>query len=110
MLFSDYCSLNIMYDASKMYPLSYHPTVPNFTPDARKRAPYISRTAAGGVKYFVTDFGISTHFADGNRGYVVGSACQDETVPELSEYIPYNPFPVDIYTLGSLFKEEIFEV
>lgn len=35
---------------------------------------------------------------------------RDDTVPELSCYIPYDPFKVDIYILGNIFRETIYDV
>lgn len=99
-----------MYDAEKMYPLGYHPAFPLYTTDVRRRAPFITRTAVGGVKYFVTDFGISTQFKVGDTKLVLGAACQDHSVPELSNRRPYDPFRVDIYTLGNVFKEDLIDV
>lgn len=51
-----------MYDAEKLYPEGYHPWLPDFTMDVSRLAPFISRTAAGGVKYYIVDFGISSYF------------------------------------------------
>lgn len=99
-----------MYDAEKVYPKGYHPAIEVLTMDVQTFAPHISRTAAGGVKYFVTDFGISTKFEEGEERLVLGTYCQDETVPELSDDIPYDPFPVDIYTLGNVFKRDLLDV
>lgn len=106
----DLYTLNIMYDAEKVYPKGYHPAAVILTMDVQGFAPHISRTAAGGVRYFVTDFGISTRFEIGEEHLVTGTSCQDKTVPELSEWIPYDPFPVDIYTLGNVFKNNLLEV
>ncbi|KAF8508281.1 hypothetical protein JB92DRAFT_2615079, partial [Gautieria morchelliformis] len=36
---------------------------------------------------------------------VTGMAARSKTVPELSYYIPYDPFKVDIYHLGGAFAE-----
>lgn len=108
--FRDLCALNIMYNAEKVYPKGYHPASVLLTSDVQDFAPRISRTAAGGVRYYVTDFGISTRFNEGEDRLVKGVACQDDTVPELSNIVPYNPFPVDIYTLGNVFKEDLLDV
>lgn len=99
-----------MYDAEKVYPKGYHPAIAVLTMDVQAFAPHISRTAAGGVKYYVTDFGISTKFEEGEERLVLGTYCQDETVPELSDVIPYDPFPVDLYTLGNVFKRDLVDV
>lgn len=99
-----------MYDAEKLYPFGYHPALSDYTEDVERRAPFISRTAAGGVKYYITDFGISSHFESGEDRLVTGSRCQDKTVPELSNVEPYDPFAVDIYTLGNIYKEDLLDV
>lgn len=99
-----------MFDAQQMYPKGFHATLIDSKLDISAPAPFISRTAAGGVRYYFTDFGISSHFADGKRSRVTGNRCQDKTVPELSDIYPYDPFPVDIYTLGNLYKMQIIEV
>lgn len=99
-----------MFDAQKMYPKGFHATLTDSIPNVSAPAPFITRSAAGGVRYYFTDFGISSHFADGKRTRVTGNDCQDKTVPELSDIYPYDPFPVDIYTLGNLYKMQIIEV
>lgn len=93
-----------------MFPMGFHPVFPPYTSDIRRTAPYITRTAVGGVKYFVTDFGISTQFKEGVTKLVLGESCQDHSVPELSNTRPYDPFRVDIYTLGNVFKEDLIDV
>lgn len=96
-----------MFDAQKMYPKGFHGTLTSSNPDTSAPAPYISRTAAGGVRYYFIDIGISEN---GKRSHVTGKDCQDKTVPELSEIYPYDRFPVDIYTLGNLYKTQIIKV
>lgn len=99
-----------MYDAEKLYPQEYHPALPDFTLDVSRLAPYISRTTAGGIKYYITDFGISRYFGGGEERLVKGKSCQDDSVPELSNEQPYDPFPVDIYTLGNVFRKDLMNV
>ena len=99
-----------MYDAEKLYPEGYHPWLPDFTMDVSRLAPFISRTAAGGVKYYIVDFGISSYFEGEEERLVTGKSFQDDSVPELSIEQAYDPFPVDIYTLGNVFVEDIISV
>lgn len=47
----DLYTLNIMYDAEKVYPKGYHPAAVILTMDVQGFAPHISRTAAGGVRF-----------------------------------------------------------
>ncbi|KAG8893787.1 hypothetical protein FRB99_001706 [Tulasnella sp. 403] len=58
-----------------------------------------SRTAAGGVRYYFIDFGISTRDQD----RVVGVNGQ-ERAPELSSDVPYDPYKLDVYDLGRAYK------
>ena len=99
-----------MYSAKKVFPEGYHPAAKVYNSNAKGIARFISRTVAGGVKYLITDFGLSSRFEVDDDRRVLGLFCQDKTVPELSDTIPYDPFPVDIYTLGNVFKEDFVDV
>ncbi|TDL17202.1 hypothetical protein BD410DRAFT_730347 [Rickenella mellea] len=80
--------LNIMLDANSMYPDGFHPI------NARS------------VKYYFIDFGLSSSFQDNHEPRLVtGMDSQLNDVPELSNEIPYDPFPVDIFLLGHLYHE-----
>ena len=57
-----------MMDGTAMYPGGFHPSNINYDPSNERWAKYKSRRAAQGVKYYVTDFGLSTRFADGESG------------------------------------------
>lgn len=71
----------------------------------------LRRCDVEGVLYYVTDFGISTRFTDPNEPRLVrGIDCQDKEVPELSQWTEYDPFPVDIFTLGNVFKKKLLGV
>lgn len=93
-----------------MYPEGYHPSDINWDLSGKSRAKYRTRRAAHGVKYYVTDFGLSTKFEEGESHFVTGSRAQDADVPELSESIPYDAFAVDIFTLGNLYKTSLIKV
>ncbi|KAI0316331.1 kinase-like domain-containing protein [Amylostereum chailletii] len=92
--------LNLMMDASNMYPRGHHPVNDWLLPDA----PYKPRLAVN-VKYYIIDYGLSTHFPPGTTaGYVLGTWAQDHDVPELSNDVPYDVFKVDIFTIGNVFQ------
>ncbi|OCB89313.1 hypothetical protein A7U60_g3513 [Sanghuangporus baumii] len=44
------------------------------------------------------------------RRLVAGNRAQDREVPELSSIVPYDPFAVDIFTLGNVFKRNFLNV
>jgi hypothetical protein len=101
------CSLkNILMDATHMYPLGFHPVEELFLDDRKTLAPRISRLEAG-VQYYFVDYGISSYFPPGSRReLVLGIAGRDQDVPELSNDVPYDPFKVDIFTIGNVLRGE----
>jgi len=106
----DCSDANIMMDATHMYPLGFHPVRDRFLNDVSTRAPVIPRSELG-VKYYFVDFGISSYFPLGSQGGLVyGTAGRDQDVPELSDEIPYDPFKVDIFTIGNVFRKLFHEV
>jgi hypothetical protein len=93
-------------DATHMYPLGFHPVDNLFLDDITTFAPRISRLEAG-VKYYYVDRGISSYFPPGSRReLVLGIAGRDRDVPELSNNVPYDPFKVDIFTIGNVIRGE----
>ena len=102
------CSLkNILMDANQMYPLGFHPVEGSFLNDRKSIAPRISRLEAG-VRYYYIDYGISSYFPpDSRRQLVLGIAGRDRDVPELTNDVPYDPFKVDIFTIGNVIRGEI---
>ena len=100
-----------MLDASPMYPDGFHPTLQNRSPDLLRFAKVLQRSDVPSVKYYFTDFGLSTLFdGDVETELVTGAMAQDAEVPELSSIIPYDPFPVDVFTLGNVFKKHFLNV
>lgn len=99
-----------MMDASAMYPEGHHPILNEDLPDCSSIAPVLPRAGAG-VKYYFTDFGISTEFAAADETkLVLGSKGLDKSPPELSDTVPYNAFRLDVCILGNLFREKFTQV
>ncbi|TFY77662.1 hypothetical protein EWM64_g6350 [Hericium alpestre] len=72
-------------------------------------APRISRLSAG-PKYYYVDYGISAFIPPGSsERLVTGTYGRDRDVPELSDDVPYDPFKVDIFILGNMFRQELYE-
>lgn len=102
-----------MVDARRLYDArGFHPSMPDVTAkDVRIKVAHKSRMEAGPVKYYFTDFGESSYFEDPNEErLVLGKIAQDEDVPELSLVWPYDPFPVDVFTLGMVYKRNFQSV
>jgi hypothetical protein len=94
-------------DATSMFPRGFHPVMTAFLPhDISAPAPMIPRLDVE-VKYYFIDYGISSYFPEGTEPQlVVGLAGRDRDVPELSDDVPYDPFKVDIFTIGNVFRRE----
>jgi hypothetical protein len=95
-----------MMDASAMYPHGFHPTEDVFLPDFRTPVSPISRSAVG-VKYYYVDFGISVHIPpEVYPKTALGGYGRDQEPPELSFEVPYDPFKLDIFIIGNVFRRE----
>ncbi|KZV68704.1 hypothetical protein PENSPDRAFT_609718 [Peniophora sp. CONT] len=103
----DCAAPNIMCDASAMFPRGFHPINQYSLFDDIKTGATILPRATAGVRYYFIDYGISSYFPPGRpRELVTGIYGREQDVPELSSTKPYDPFAVDIFILGSLFKKE----
>ncbi|KAH8979876.1 hypothetical protein EDB83DRAFT_2537158 [Lactarius deliciosus] len=97
---------NILMDATRMFPRGFHPVRDVFLPhDILAPAPVIPRLDVG-VRYYFVDYRISSYFLEGERQLVFGFAGRDRDVPELSDEVPYDPFKVDIFTIGNVMRRE----
>ncbi|KAL1937549.1 hypothetical protein VTO73DRAFT_13044 [Trametes versicolor] len=97
---------NVMMDVTAMYPSGYHPLHWRRLADAATAAPTLPRSSVP-ITYYLIDFGISTRFSqDEPSKLVLGIDGLENTVPELSKTVPYDPFKTDVYILGALFHQE----
>ena len=101
---------NFLMDAEAMYPEGFHPTFSLHKRDFSGIATSISRSVVG-VRYYFTDFGMSVHIPeDDPNKTVTGDLGRDEEAPELSNKVPYDPFKLDIFMIGNMFKKELCDV
>ena len=97
-------------EADAMYPEGFHPADIMFKRDYSGWATPIPRSVAG-VKYYFADFGISVHIPEEDpRKLVTGFFGRDQEPPELSNPDPYDPFKLDIFIIGNMFRQEFFDV
>ncbi|KAI0077828.1 hypothetical protein K474DRAFT_1674582 [Panus rudis PR-1116 ss-1] len=99
---------NIMMDARPLYPHGHHPVRRTYTPDGVWDAHPLARIDHP-VKYYFIDFGISSRFREGETPLVLGTKGRDKDPPELSDVIPYDPFMLDLYILGNVYKKEFVD-
>jgi hypothetical protein len=101
---------NILLDADAMHPEGFHPVSMDIAADYSGLAKYTSRTSAG-AKYYYIDFGISVHIPEAvGPKLVTGTLGRDQDPPELSDDIPYDPFKLDIFIIGNMFRQEFYQV
>ncbi|KAI0054727.1 hypothetical protein BV25DRAFT_1895581 [Artomyces pyxidatus] len=106
----DCSAKNLMMDADAMYPRGFHPVRTRFLPNGVNIAFYTRRPRLlAGVKYYFVDYGISSHILPDQPRLALGLEGRDEEVPELSEIEPYDPFKVDIYTIGNVFRRNFYD-
>ena len=99
-----------MMDASAMYPQGFHPIWDVFLLDAHTPVYPPSRSAVG-VKYYYIDYGISVHIPpEVHPKTALGGHGRDQEPPELSFKVLYDPFKLDIFTIGNVFRREICDV
>lgn len=98
-----------MMDGTPLFPEDHHPIRHNLSPDIAHFARCYSRLERP-VKYYFIDFGMSTHFEEGDSPYVLGAKGGDQDPPELSNEVPYNAFMLDIYILGHLYELKFLQV
>ena len=109
--------LNIMYDATTLYPDGHHPhPIYNYRkPDFTGRARHYTRTEYP-PKYYWIDFGLSTRHDPESTSPPAETRIfgGDKSVPEFQPEAykdSYNPFPTDVYYyVGNLIKTDFFDV
>ncbi|KAJ6505796.1 kinase-like domain-containing protein [Mycena vitilis] len=105
---SDIAPQNLMMEESQVVPEGSHFLHARTHDGFNKFFRCKNRCAVGPVKYYYIDFGLSMHFPSGQAtASTVGTLRTFPTIPELSQNVPYNPFPVDIYQFGLMLQRLI---
>ncbi|KAI0769063.1 hypothetical protein BD413DRAFT_88151 [Trametes elegans] len=100
-----------MYDPRPMFPEMYHPRVRYRSRDWKRSVKYFTRTVRP-VRYHYIDFGLSRKFnPEDGPPRAVAIRGGDKTVPEFQHWDgePLDPFPTDIYYLGNMIREIVFQ-
>ncbi|PPR04658.1 hypothetical protein CVT24_011876 [Panaeolus cyanescens] len=99
----------IMMDARSLIPGGWHFVAHFCQPDGMTRiVPRQRKTCP--VRYYFVGFGSCYHFPPGQRPLVHDIGCTDTDVPELSSSAmrPYDPFKLDVFTLGNVFMKCLY--
>ncbi|KJA25556.1 hypothetical protein HYPSUDRAFT_37553 [Hypholoma sublateritium FD-334 SS-4] len=101
----DACFFNLMVDSAKLVPdgdISLN--IPYMTIDKCRYVKPVVRRSVAPLAYYFIDFEASVRFPPEEKNpRCVGIFGQEPSVPELSDTVPYDPFMVDVYQLGSIF-------
>ncbi|KZV99365.1 hypothetical protein EXIGLDRAFT_640546 [Exidia glandulosa HHB12029] len=97
---------NIMVDFKTLYPpgVTWHPQRPGYNHDTTKFVEPRWRWR-GKAQYYLIDYGISSRFEGPGPHLVTGVLGRDQGPPELSDNTPYDPFKIDVFTIGNYFLE-----
>ncbi|KAK0447870.1 uncharacterized protein EV420DRAFT_1275946 [Desarmillaria tabescens] len=105
----DACYLNIVMDSSLLIPKGFHLTNPWIAADAKSSYESRSRSSVHPINYYYIDFELSVIVNDDNP-LAYGRVGLDPSVPEwATPDEPYDPYKLDIYQLGNVFRKEFTE-
>ena len=97
-------------DAKAIIPTGWHFVSHFCEPDGVTRISPLERRSFP-VRYYFVGFGNAYHLPHSSKQQLVTDiGGEDEDVPELREGHRYDPFKLDIYTLGNVFKKELYNV
>lgn len=101
----DACFFNLMVESAKLIPDGDVSILLQYKTDdwSRYIKPVVRRSVAP-LKYFFIDFEMAVRYPPEEQNpLAIGRVGQERNVPELSDTVPYNPFKLDVYQLGSIF-------
>jgi hypothetical protein len=98
-----------MMDARPIYPQGWHFMAKSFAPDGVTPVTPLPRIDHP-VRYYFIDYGVSHRFITGQSHLVLDWGGRDPDVPELKKLQPYDPFKVDVFTVGNVFFKDFYQV
>ncbi|KAG6901306.1 hypothetical protein C0995_013876 [Termitomyces sp. Mi166 len=102
---------NIMADAHHLFDAPPHPFSRYMKRDFSKKASLVASPTSKPVKYYLIDFDLSKEYLPGAPRLEEPPWGGDRTVPEhlLPNAPPCDPFPVDVYCLGNVVRENFLD-
>ncbi|KAG6883079.1 hypothetical protein C0993_007961 [Termitomyces sp. T159_Od127] len=89
-------------DATELIPGGFHFMKPETSDGVNEWTEWRERRTVKSLRYFFIDFGLSRQYSSNQGIRDVGILGQDQSYPERSATIPYDPFKTDIYQLGNV--------
>lgn len=98
-------------DGTPLYPKGFHPGRHGRSISVQHSVRGRYRLHAPPVSYYLIDFGLSTKYQGDGPYTAWGTDGQDRDAPELMYPGPsYDPFALDIFTLGNVYKKSLLDV
>ncbi|KAG5653364.1 hypothetical protein H0H81_000865 [Sphagnurus paluster] len=104
---SDLTTQNIMMDARPIIPSGWHFVAHNREPDGFTSISPLARIDHP-VRYIIIDFDCSIEADSKNPPLILGFGGRDGDPPEYQTRKPYDPFKIDVFTLGNVFYKDLY--
>ncbi|KAG6901292.1 hypothetical protein C0995_014003 [Termitomyces sp. Mi166 len=98
-----------MVDATGLIPGGFHFVKPDTRDGVNRWTEWRERGSIRSLRYYFIDFDLSRQYPTNVDVRDVGLLGQDQSYPERSATIPYDPFKTDIYQLGNVILEIVKE-
>ncbi|KAG5641368.1 hypothetical protein DXG03_005384 [Asterophora parasitica] len=105
----DLTTQNIMMDARPILPGGWHFVAQHCTQDGVTPISPLARIDYP-VRYIIIDFDCSVWLAPGQPRLVRNFGGRDGDPPEYKNREPYDPFKIDVFTLGNMLYKDFFQV
>lgn len=99
-----------MMDATPLCKKGFHPMRPELDSKGMFESKFVPRRRTNKVDYYFIDYDLSRHFEEGTEREVVGDDGPRNRPPEVFNIHGYDPYPADVFYLGSVFYDEFLAV
>ncbi|RDB20142.1 hypothetical protein Hypma_012977 [Hypsizygus marmoreus] len=104
----DLTTQNIMMDARPILPGGWHFVADMYAPNGHDELTPLTRSDHP-VRYFVIDYDCSLRLRPGQPHLVTEFGGRDGDPPEYTSRNPYDPFKIDVFTLGNVFYKDFYQ-
>ncbi|CAE6528324.1 unnamed protein product [Rhizoctonia solani] len=106
---SDIAPANVMMNARPLYDEPFHPYYQNYSIDAKRRIYPKYKRSQKEVRYYFIDLGFAKWFRDKASPRTATGFHAREQAPEQAGPIPYDPFAVDVFQLGTMIRNDFVD-
>ncbi|KAG5644788.1 hypothetical protein DXG03_007609 [Asterophora parasitica] len=104
----DLTTQNIMMDARPILPSGWHFVAYQCKPDGVTPISPLARIDYP-VRYIIIDFDCSVRLSPGQPHLIRNFGGRDGDPPEYRSPEPYDPFKIDVFTLGNVFFKDFYQ-